>query len=406
MHDMSASPTSVPEVGLPRSSSLTVRQDELPSEADAIVGSSFRHLLRLFDGVAVMEHCWHTMPRLDHGSCSDDMARLLVVTSRAQAMGVADADVHRLSTAALAYCRAAALTGCPVRSRMDVGRRWVDEPHSADTDARVLWGIGVASACPDSWLAVPAAELFSELAPSFIGPSPRSIAIATIGACEVLGTSAGRASASHSHEAGRLLGRLAPQLLRPLAGPWRWPEARTSYANATLCEALIAAGVALGDSGLTTDGLEMLDWLVGIERAGGWFSFSPVGGRGPGETSAAFDQQPIEAASMADACWRAHAVTGAPRWAELANDAAAWFTGRNDCGLALFDARSGGCADGLHADAINKNQGAESTIAAISAAQRAQQLCATVVTSEPHDVWTRRSRALTHRLVATMKGSR
>ena len=37
--------------------------------------------------------------------------------------------------------------------------------------------------------------------------------------------------------------------------------------------------------------------------------------------------------------------------------------GRNDLGQELYDPRTGGCGDGLQEDRINRNQGAESTLA-------------------------------------------
>ena len=40
-----------------------------------------------------------------------------------------------------------------------------------------------------------------------------------------------------------------------------------------------------------------------------------------------------------------------------------WFLGRNDLGMALYDAGTGGCRDGLHVDRLSQNQGAESTLA-------------------------------------------
>ena len=40
-----------------------------------------------------------------------------------------------------------------------------------------------------------------------------------------------------------------------------------------------------------------------------------------------------------------------------------WFLGGNDLGLDLYDAKSGGCCDGLQEDRVNLNQGAESTLA-------------------------------------------
>jgi len=39
-----------------------------------------------------------------------------------------------------------------------------------------------------------------------------------------------------------------------------------------------------------------------------------------------------------------------------------WFLGSNDLGLELYDAKTGGCCDGLQEDRVNQNQGAESTL--------------------------------------------
>src|SRR6202020_875851 len=89
---------------------------------------------------------------------------------------------------------------------------------------------------------------------------------------------------------------------------WPWPEPRLTYANAVLAEAMIAAGVALDDSALRYQGLDLLGWLVEYERAGGTPSPPPVGGRGPDDIRPAFDQQPIEVSTLADACARAAAV--------------------------------------------------------------------------------------------------
>ena len=46
-----------------------------------------------------------------------------------------------------------------------------------------------------------------------------------------------------------------------------------------------------------------------------------------------------------------------------ARSAFEWFLGRNDLGLELYDAATGGCRDGLHVDRVSQNQGAESTLA-------------------------------------------
>ena len=66
---------------------------------------------------------------------------------------------------------------------------------------------------------------------------------------------------------------------------------------------------------------------------------------------------------MVSACIEAYRVTGDTRWREEAQLVFDWFLGRNDLGLTVYDAGTGGCHDGLHPDRVNRNQGAESTLA-------------------------------------------
>ena len=130
-------------------------------------------------------------------------------------------------------------------------------------------------------------------------------------------------------------------------GRWLWPEQRLTYANATLPEAMIAAGSVLGRPILVAQGLELLEWLLARETRHGHLSVTPVGGSGPDDEGPGFDQQPIEVAALADACARAEAVTGDRRWAEGITAAANWFLGDNDSGVAMWDPDTGGAFDGL-----------------------------------------------------------
>ena len=53
--------------------------------------------------------------------------------------------------------------------------------------------------------------------------------------------------------------------------------------------------------------------------------------------------------------------------------AAGWFMGSNDAGELMWDPETGGGFDGLHADGVNRNQGAESTLAVLSTLQHARR---------------------------------
>ena len=108
----------------------------------------------------------------------------------------------------------------------------------------------------------------------------------------------------------------------------------------------------------------MLAWLDEKQTADEGH-FVPIGTEGwyvKGKDRARFDQQPIEAQTMIDACAAAYRTTGEERWRTSARRAFHWFLGRNDLGHPVYDYQTGGCCDGLHADRINQNQGAESTL--------------------------------------------
>lgn len=79
---------------------------------------------------------------------------------------------------------------------------------------------------------------------------------------------------------------------------------------------------------------------------------------------------------MVAACLEAARATGDARWVERARRAFSWFLGQNHLQLSLYDATTGGCRDGLHADRPNENQGAESTLSfllALSAMRSAER---------------------------------
>ncbi len=78
---------------------------------------------------------------------------------------------------------------------------------------------------------------------------------------------------------------------------------------------------------------------------------------------AQFDQQPLDAHALVDACIEAYRVTREEHWIIQARKAFNWFLGDNDLRIPLYDFTTGGCRDGLQVDRVNANQGAESTLA-------------------------------------------
>jgi hypothetical protein len=197
----------------------------------------------------------------------------------------------------------------------------------------------------------------------------RAMAFAVLGAAEVL------RSRPDSPAARTLIADALVVLPSTAVDGWNWPEPSLRYANATLAEALLAAGEVTHDEGLVERALGFLGWLLALETADeGHLSVTGHAGRTAGERGPFFDQQPIEVAAMADACAFAFRLTRDPRWEAGVQLAWRWFEGHNDVGVPMVDPSTGAGYDGLEADGRNDNRGAESTVAALSTFQRAREL--------------------------------
>jgi hypothetical protein len=76
---------------------------------------------------------------------------------------------------------------------------------------------------------------------------------------------------------------------------------------------------------------------------------------------------------MVSACLYAYSVTNEMQWYQDGRSAFEWLLGRNHLGQLLYVPHTGGCRDGLHPNAINQNQGAESTLAYLISSAEIQQ---------------------------------
>ena len=330
----------------------------------------FDHLLHLSDERGTFEHARYADARPEHGYCVDDVARVLVVTSREPD---APPTVRRLAERSLRFLGDALHLDGASRNRMDRRGRWQDRPAVDDCWGRSVWALGTAAAHADMDRVRQTALVHFERAVHQRSPWVRATAYAALGAAELLSVDAG-------HDPARRLLVAAARQLQALrsAQDWAWPEDRLSYANAVVPEAMIAVGVGLDRPDVLAEGLRLLRWLLAHETAeAGCLSVTPVGGSTPADAPGRFDQQPIEVAALAEACARAAAADPAGGWEDGIAAAVSWFLGGNDGGHVMWDAATGGGYDGLQADGPNLNQGAESTLAVIATLQRGRRLVAT-----------------------------
>ncbi len=327
----------------------------------------FTHLVRLTDDTGLFEHARHATARREHGYCTDDVARGLVVTSREPDP---PARVARLAERYLTFLvHAQDPAGC-FHNRMTHDRRWSDRPGLGDWWGRAMWGLGTAAArSPAPWVRQEALFAFTQGATQR-SPHTRAMAFAGLGAAEVL-----RDEPDNATAAALLTDAAVAAAGNPgVDSDWPWPEQQLTYANAALAEVVIAAADLTGNQHLLASGVRMLTWLHNIQLMDGGLSVIPAGGWRHGAPRRRHDQQPIEVATLADACATAVTATGDPRWHDGVRQAAAWFLGDNDGSTRMWDPATGGGYDGLTPHGANLNQGAESTLALISTLQHARRL--------------------------------
>jgi len=323
------------------------------------------HILRLTDETGILQHAKFIIPDRFHGYCTDDNARALIAVLEAGEMIADGAMLHDLACRYLSFLHYAFNEkNGRFRNLMGYDRRWLEEMGSEDSHGRALWGLGEAVALAGSEDIRAAAQMMFEKALPALADftSPRAWAYALIGIHAYLRRFGGDSKVRRIREE---LAEKLFTLYRKNAQPdWPWIEDIVTYANGVIPQALILSGRWLFREEMLQAGLTCLDWLMKIQTDGAGH-FVPIGNNGwylKGKERARFDQQPIEAQSMMDACYEAFLVTGDPQWIHQAQRCLEWFWGRNDLHIPLYDHKTGGCCDGLSADGPNRNQGAESTL--------------------------------------------
>lgn len=343
-----------------------MRRADLPTtvrdagDASSLPAPRFDHLTHMTHALGLWEHAELTTPRVAHGFCTDDNARALIVVSRDPTPA---RELDALAATYLAFVLDARRPDGRFHNRRDPAGGWADEVGSDDAQGRAWWSLGVvARHGRQPWMRQAGVAAFATCGD--VGSVHlRANAYAVLGAAELL------AVVPDHGRAIELIRRSVAPITAAAGGHIPWFEDRLTYDNARLPEALLAAGTTLRDRGLVRTGLRLLTWLVAVETDSDHFSFTPDRGWAPGEPRPAFDQQPIEAVAMAEACQRAWTITGDDAWRERGLQAVRWLLGANDVGVALYDPASGGTRDGLMVDGVNENQGAESTLAGLGALQ-------------------------------------
>jgi len=336
-----------------------------PDRGDELPEIDLRHLRTLTDDTGILQHAIYATPDRGHGYCADDNARALIVAAMYWDQTHDDDAIDLLQTYLSFLAHALDQKLGRFRNFMSYERKWSEVIGSEDSHSRALWGLGMGVAmCPHESMIALATQLFLRALPAVENfSSPRAWAFAIVGIHAYLRRYGGDSDARR-HRAV-LTEKLADHFANHMSNEWPWCENVVTYANAKLPHALLMSGKWLNRGDVIDIGKAALQWLHDVQTTDGGV-LSIIGTNGwytRGHAKARFDQQPIEAHAMVDACIEAFRVTRETRWLSYAEQAFHWFLGDNDLRTPVYDFTTGGCRDGLHGDRVNENQGAESTLA-------------------------------------------
>lgn len=323
---------------------------------------TLRHVRRLTDDCGIIQHAKYWCPEYHTGYCVDDNSRAMLAAAHYYRL-FGDDSVHELILRYLAFIRYVQRRDGQVVNFVDYSRQFLEAIGSQDSHGRTLWALGALTAYPEEHLRAPSLERFQRLLPHVTPDiAPHALAYALLGLCAYGAADEFRADAIH--HAHPLAAALLAHYARERTTDWNWFKPELTYGNARLPQALLCAAELLGDDTCREVGLCSLDFLRRETLHDGVLSV--IGNKGwypRGEARAVYDQQPIDAGAMVEACLQAYHLTRETAYFDDAVCAMGWFYGLNIGGVALYHPRSGGCCDGLCRHGINPNQGAESTLA-------------------------------------------
>jgi hypothetical protein len=325
---------------------------------------SLDHLDRLTDSTGLIQHAIYSIPRRESGYTTDDNARALRLCARLWT----ERPDERMSKRVTCFLSFLEHARCPVRgfhNFLSYQRDWLDASGTGDCQGQAVLALAevLASPLPDGCRAL-ARELINAVLPALADLRSLRAQAYIIQAWSHL-----RNADVDDIEPIENLARLAAERLvecyyRSQRPDWPWFESRMTYANAVLPHALFNAAERWPNEPFLTVAESSFGFLDLVTTADN--VFWPIGNRdwySHGEEKSLYDQQPVEAATMADAALAALKLRGDEKYLSIFLRAHGWFHGRNSLEQPLADVQTGACFDGLAPTGVNRNQGAESTLA-------------------------------------------
>jgi len=324
---------------------------------------SLVHIRRLTDDTGIIQHAKFGIPNLKEGYSLDDNARALLMVLMAYRQK-RDVLALELSPIYLSYIHYMQNKDGTFRNFLSFNRNFLDKVGSEDSFGRTIWALGylLASAPNDAYYQT-GKLIFFNASPNFEKlQSIRGIANSMVGISYYLRRNPN--DDSMTERLRNLAGKLIKHYEENSSHDWKWFEPLLAYDNGILPLALLHSAEILKDDKITETALGTMNFLSEKTLKDGYLSI--IGNekwyKKDGERSM-FAQQPVDALAMILMYHQAFHLTKDKEYLNKLFTCFMWFLGENDLRMSLFDFETKGCCDGFENYGVNRNQGAESSLA-------------------------------------------
>jgi hypothetical protein len=324
---------------------------------------SLAHINRLTDDTGIIQHAKFGIPNLKEGYCLDDNSRALLMVLMAYRQ-MKDMRALELSPIYLSYIHYMQNPDGTFRNFLSFNRNFLDEVGSEDSFGRTIWALGylMRNAPNDAYYQM-GRLVFFNASPNFEKlKSIRGIANTMIGISYYLKSNP--SDDSMTERLRNLANVLVKHYEESQSPGWNWFEPLLAYDNGILPLALLHSVEILNDKKITETAIESMNFLtthtlkdnyLTIVEHEKWYKKE--------EDHSIFAQQPIDAMAMVLMYHQAYFVTKDKDYLNKLFTSFLWFLGENDLRMSLYDFETKGCCDGFENYGINRNQGAESSLA-------------------------------------------
>ena len=318
---------------------------------------------RLTDDTGIFQHAKYGIPNRKEGYCLDDNARALIMALMAYQMNK-NKEALDLLPVYLSFIHDMQLDNGNFRNFLSFSRQYLDDEGSDDSFGRTIWALGyLIHTAPNNSYRELGQELFLKSIPHF----QRLTHLRGIGNA-ITGISYYLRTYPYDERLVQELKTLTNKLMEAYhvtkGEDWHWFENHLTYDNAILPLALFHSAEITRNEDVKQVAFEALLFIEKLTVSNDYLN--PIGNNGwylrDGKMPL-HDQQAIEIMAMVLMYFQAYRVTGETKYLKKVFSSYLWFLGENSLRVPLYDTEIKGCCDGLQESGINRNQGAESTLA-------------------------------------------